>query len=41
MLAEIPEAIYLSARNLSRVKLIRADSLNVYDLLLAEKIVAT
>jgi large subunit ribosomal protein L4 len=41
VLAEIPEPIYLSARNLSRVKLIRADSLNVYDLLLAEKIVAT
>jgi large subunit ribosomal protein L4 len=41
VLAEIPEPIYLSARNLSRVKLIRADSLNVYDLLLADKIVAT
>mgnify|MGYP003335264975 CR=1 FL=1 len=41
VLAEIPETVYLSARNISTVKLIRADSLNVYDLLLANKIVAT
>lgn len=41
VLSEIPQTVYLSARNISTVKLIRADSLNVYDLLLADKIVAT
>jgi large subunit ribosomal protein L4 len=41
VLAEIPQPVYLSARNISNVKLIRADSLNIYDLLLADKIVAT
>jgi large subunit ribosomal protein L4 len=41
ILAEVPEPVYLSARNISTVKLIRADSLNVYDVLLAHKIVAT
>lgn len=41
VLAEIPQPVYLSARNISNVKLIRADSLNIYDVLLADKIVAT
>jgi large subunit ribosomal protein L4 len=41
VLLEIPENVYLSARNISNVKLIRADSLNVYDILVADKIVAT
>ena len=41
ILSEIPENVYLSARNISYLKLIRADSLNVYDLLAAEKIVTT
>lgn len=41
VLTDIPEVIYLSARNLSSLKLIRADSLNVYDLLTANKIVTT
>ena len=39
ILSKIPEALYLSARNIAGVKLIRADSLNVYDLLLADKII--
>lgn len=33
--------VYLSARNLSRLKLIKATQLNVYDLLRADKIVVT
>ena len=41
ILPEIPENVYLSGRNLSNLKLIRADSLNVYDVLAADKIVAT
>jgi large subunit ribosomal protein L4 len=41
ILPEIPNNIYLSGRNLSNLKLIRADSLNVYDVLAADKIVAT
>lgn len=41
ILAEVPEPVYLSARNISTVKLIRADSLNIYDLLRADKLVAT
>jgi large subunit ribosomal protein L4 len=38
---EIEETVYLSARNIPTVKLISATSLNVYDLLNADKIVAT
>ena len=41
ILTTIPEMLYLSARNMAAVKLIRADSLNVYDLLLADKIIVT
>lgn len=41
ILSEIPENIYLSARNISYLKLIKADSLNVYDVLCADKIVTT
>jgi large subunit ribosomal protein L4 len=41
ILDEIPENVYLSARNMVNVKIIKADSINVYELLLAEKIVAT
>ncbi|MEB3182640.1 MAG: 50S ribosomal protein L4 [Nostocaceae cyanobacterium] len=35
------ENVYLSARNVEKLKLIAADQLNVYDLLHADKIVAT
>ncbi|MDX2215950.1 MAG: 50S ribosomal protein L4 [Oculatellaceae cyanobacterium bins.114] len=35
------ENVYLSARNVSNLKLISASNLNVYDLLAADKIVAT
>lgn len=38
---EIEETVYLSARNIPTVKLISATSLNVYDVLNADKIVAT
>ncbi|MEW6496508.1 MAG: 50S ribosomal protein L4 [Cyanobacteriota bacterium] len=38
---EIQETIYLSARNISTVKLISATYLNVYDVLTADKIVTT
>lgn len=41
LLTEIPEAIYLSARNIPYINLTRADSINVYDILLADVIVAT
>ena len=41
ILPEIPTNIYLSGRNLSNLKLVRADSLNVYDTLEADKIVTT
>lgn len=39
--AEKQETIYLSARNVPRLKLIAADQLNVFDLLHADRIVAT
>ncbi|AFY62238.1 50S ribosomal protein L4 [Synechococcus sp. PCC 6312] len=39
--AERQENIYLSARNVPRLKLIAADQLNVFDLLHADSIVAT
>jgi large subunit ribosomal protein L4 len=38
---EIEEMVYLSARNISTVRLIGATSLNIYDVLNADKIVAT
>jgi large subunit ribosomal protein L4 len=41
ILPEVEEMVYLSARNLSTVKLISATSLNVYDVLAADKIVTT
>jgi len=41
ILDEVPENVYLSARNMVNVKIIRADSINVYELLLAQKIVTT
>jgi large subunit ribosomal protein L4 len=41
ILAEIPENVYLSARNIENLRLIAADQLNVYDLLHADKIVVT
>jgi large subunit ribosomal protein L4 len=41
ILTEIPENIYLSVRNLSKVKLIKASNLNLYDILNVNKIVAT
>ncbi|WP_013324988.1 50S ribosomal protein L4 [Gloeothece verrucosa] len=41
ILSEIPENVGLSARNICNVKVIKADSLNVYDLLTASKLVAT
>jgi large subunit ribosomal protein L4 len=41
ILSEIPDNVYLSARNLSNVKLLKATNLNIYDLLNAQKIVIT
>jgi large subunit ribosomal protein L4 len=41
ILAEVPENVYLSARNICNLKLVKADSLNVYDVLSADKIVTT
>ncbi len=41
ILSEVTDNIQLSARNIPYLKLLRADSLNVYDLLVADKIVAT
>lgn len=41
VLAEPAENIYLSARNVPSLKMIPADSLNVYDVLEADKIVTT
>jgi large subunit ribosomal protein L4 len=41
VLLEIPENVYLSARNISSVRLLLADSLNIYDILVADKIVVT
>lgn len=35
------ESVYLSARNISTLKLALADNLNIYDLLAADKIIAT
>jgi large subunit ribosomal protein L4 len=41
ILSEVPEPVYLSARNICNLKLVRADSLNVYDVVNADKIVST
>jgi large subunit ribosomal protein L4 len=41
VLDDAPENVVLSARNIERVKLIRADQLNVFDLLHADAIVTT
>jgi large subunit ribosomal protein L4 len=41
IIAEKQDMVYLSARNIPTVKLILADHLNVFDLLHADKIVAT
>jgi large subunit ribosomal protein L4 len=41
ILSEITENLYLSARNIATVKIISATSLNIYDLLVADKIVTT
>lgn len=41
ILSDISNDVYLSARNVSYLKVLKADSLNVYDLLAAEKIVTT
>lgn len=41
ILPELAEMVYLSARNLPKVKLIAANNLNVYDLLNADKVVTT
>ncbi|MDX2229290.1 MAG: 50S ribosomal protein L4 [Leptolyngbyaceae cyanobacterium bins.349] len=41
ILAERDEMIYLSARNVEKLKLISATNLNVFDLLAADQIVAT
>jgi large subunit ribosomal protein L4 len=41
ILSDISDDVYLSARNVPYLKLLKADSLNVYDLLVAEKIVVT
>jgi large subunit ribosomal protein L4 len=41
IVAERNEMIYLSARNIDRMRIISADNLNVFDLLAADKIVAT
>jgi len=41
VLSEITENVELSARNMTQVKLIKANCLNIYDVLSAEKIVTT
>lgn len=41
IVADKHETVYLSARNVARLKLIMADHLNIYDLLAADQIVAT
>jgi large subunit ribosomal protein L4 len=40
-LPERTETVYLSARNIAKVKLLAATQLNIYDLLHADKIVTT
>jgi large subunit ribosomal protein L4 len=41
ILDEIPENVQLSARNVASLKILKADSLNIYDILVANKIIAT
>ena len=41
ILDEIPENVQLSARNVASLKILKADSLNIFDILAANKIVAT
>lgn len=41
ILSEREEMVYLSARNIERLRLISASNLNVYDILAADRIVAT
>jgi large subunit ribosomal protein L4 len=41
ILDEIPENIQLSARNVAALKVLKADSLNIFDILAANKIIAT
>lgn len=41
IVAERNENVYLSARNLSKLRLISANNLNIFDILAADKIVAT
>lgn len=41
IVSERDEMVYLSARNISSIKLISAGNLNIFDLLAADKIVAT
>ncbi len=41
ILSDISDNIYLSSRNISNVKMLRANGLNIYDLLNANKIVIT
>ena len=41
IVSEISDNVYLSARNISNLKLLKATSLNVYDVLNAQKIVIT
>jgi large subunit ribosomal protein L4 len=41
ILDELPETVFLSARNMPNVKIIRANSLNIYDILAADKVVTT
>ncbi len=41
ILSEIPDAIYLSARNLGHLKLLKADGLNIADILSANTVITT
>lgn len=41
IVTEISENLYLSSRNVPFLKVLRADSLNIYDIMVADKIVAT
>ena len=41
IVTEIAENVYLSTRNIPNVKLLKANNLNVYDLLNAQQIVVT
>lgn len=41
ILAEREEMVYLSARNVERLRLISATNLNIYDILAADRIIAT